>query len=33
MFEAIMRIYMDVVSILTLQPREQPHDAECRRRI
>lgn len=33
MFEAILRIFVDVVSILTMQPRPRAGEEECRERI
>ena len=33
MFDAIMRIFIDVINILTQQPRSRPDDPECRERI
>ena len=33
MFDAIMRIYIDVISILTQQPRTRPKDTEYPDRI
>ena len=33
MFDAIMRIFIDVISILTQQPRLRPDEKECQERI
>ena len=33
MFDAILRIFSDVISILTLQSRGQPADRDCQERI
>jgi hypothetical protein len=33
MFAAIMRIYIDVITILTMQARPRFHEPRCRQRI
>lgn len=33
MFDAILRIYIDVISMLTLQPRPRAADRDCQKRI
>jgi hypothetical protein len=33
MFDAILRIFIDVISILSQQPRPRPEDGECGRRM
>ena len=33
MFDAILRIYIDVIAILTLQPRPRPYERGCDREI
>lgn len=33
MFDAILRIYIDVIAILTLQPRPALHERDCEKRI
>ncbi len=33
MFDAILRIYIDVISLLTLQPRPRPGDIDHRERL
>lgn len=33
MFDAILRIFIDVISILTQQPRQTPRDPDCDRQI